>query len=172
MQSVTIRRALAQDAERLTALVQESGAYSGAYASIISGYRVTADYIARHEVFVAVGPDGRVLGFYALVLDPPELDLAFVADEAQGAGVGRLLVQHMKGRAREAGLSGVRVVAHPPAEEFYRRLGARRVGVVPPTPPRIGWERPELWFDTGAGTPAAATSDVAAAGGGSRGQRR
>ncbi|MFI9061687.1 GNAT family N-acetyltransferase [Streptomyces sp. NPDC053429] len=172
MQSMTIRRALARDAERLTALVQESGAYSGAYASIISGYRVTADYIARHEVFVAVGQDGRVLGFYALVLDPPELDLAFVADDAQGAGVGRLLVRHMTGRARDAGLPGVKVVAHPPAEEFYRRLGARRVGVVAPTPPRIGWERPQLWFDTGAGTPAAATSGVAAAGDVPRDQRR
>ncbi|GHB38460.1 N-acetyltransferase [Streptomyces cirratus] len=172
MQPMTIRRAAARDAERLTALVQGSRAYSGAYASIVSGYRVTADYIARHEVFAAVGPDGQVLGFYSLVLDPPELDLAFVADDAQGAGVGRLLVRHMTARARDAGLPGVRVVAHPPAEEFYRRLGARRVGVVPPTPPRIGWERPELWFDTGLGTPAAATSEVAAAGSGPRDQRR
>ncbi|MBO0654513.1 GNAT family N-acetyltransferase [Streptomyces triculaminicus] len=148
MQSITIKRAAAQDAERLTALVQESGAYEGKYASIISGYRVTADYIAQHGVFVAVDTVERLLGFYALVLEPPELDLAFVADDAQGRGVGRLLIEHMIGQAREAGLADVRVVSHPPAEEFYRRLGAERVGMVAPAPPKVAWERPELRFVT------------------------
>ncbi|MFD7283412.1 GNAT family N-acetyltransferase [Streptomyces sp. NPDC059862] len=148
MQSMTIRRAVAQDAERLTRLIQESGAYRGKYGSIISGYRVTADYIARHRVFVAVDAVGRPLGFYALVLEPPELDLAFVADSAQGRGIGRLLIEHMVGQAREAGLTDVRVVSHPPAEEFYRRLGAERVGTVAPSPPKVAWERPELRFTT------------------------
>ncbi|GGR86623.1 N-acetyltransferase [Streptomyces aureoverticillatus] len=146
MQSTAIKRAVGQDAERLTALVRGSGAYRGQYASIISGYRVTADYIARHRVFMAVGADSRLLGFYALVLDPPELDLMFVADEAQGMGIGRLLVEHMTDQAGEAGLSDVRVVAHPPAERFYRRLGADRVGTVAPSPPKVAWERPELRF--------------------------
>jgi GNAT superfamily N-acetyltransferase len=148
MRSLTITRAVAQDAERLTTLIHASGAYRGKYASIIAGYRVTADHIARHQVFVAADPAGRLLGFYALVLEPAELDLAFVADEAQGRGVGRLLVEHMLQQARKAGLAEVRVVAHPPAEEFYRRLGAERVGVVAPAPPRVTWERPELRFTT------------------------
>ncbi|WP_066939280.1 GNAT family N-acetyltransferase [Streptomyces sp. NBRC 110611] len=148
MHSITIRRAVGQDAERLTTLIQESGAYQGEYASIIADYRVTADYIARHQVFVAVDAVGQLLGFYALVLEPPELDLAFVADSAQGRGVGRLLIAHMIGQAREAGLTDVRVVSHPPAEEFYRRLGAERVGTVAPTPPKIAWGRPELRFTT------------------------
>ena len=146
MQSITIRRAVARDAERLTALVQASGAYRGLYASIISGYRVTADYLARHRVFTAVDAAGRLLGFYALVLEPPELDLAFVADDAQGTGIGRLLVEHMLGQAGRAGLASVRVVSHPPAEGFYRRLGAERVGTVAPSPPKVTWERPELRF--------------------------
>ncbi|MBB3075340.1 GNAT family N-acetyltransferase [Streptomyces violarus] len=148
MQSMTIRRAIGQDAGRLTTLIQESSAYQGEYASIISGYRVTADYIARHQVLVAVDPVERLLGFYALVVEPPELDLAFVADIAQGMGVGRLLMEHMIGQAREAGLAEVRVVSHPPAEEFYRRLGAERVGMVAASPPKVAWERPELRFTT------------------------
>ncbi|QLH26379.1 GNAT family N-acetyltransferase [Streptomyces sp. Rer75] len=142
MQSTMIVRAVEQDAEPLTALVQGSGAYRGPS----SGYRVTADYIARHQVFTAVDPAGRLLGFYALVLDPPELDLIFVADDAQGMGIGRLLVEHMVGRAREVGLTDVRVVSHPPAERFYRHLGAERVGTVAPLPPKVAWERPELRF--------------------------
>ncbi|WP_172385927.1 GNAT family N-acetyltransferase [Streptomyces sp. MNP-20] len=146
MQSTTIRRAAEQDAEPLTALVQGSRAYQGQYAPMVSGYRVTADYLARHEVFTAVDPAGRLLGFYALVLEPPELDLMFVADTAQGSGVGRLLVAHMKERAAAAGLTHVRVVSHPPAEKFYRRLGAERVGTVAPLLPKVTWERPELRF--------------------------
>ncbi|MFE3204412.1 GNAT family N-acetyltransferase [Embleya sp. NPDC055664] len=146
MQSITIRRAVASDADRLTALVRHSGAYRGHYASIIAGYRVTADYVARHRVFAAVDAGDEPLGFYALVLDPPELDLAFVADDTQGSGVGRLLIEHMIDEAGRAGLTAVRVVAHPPAEAFYRRLGATRVGTIAPSPPRVGWERPELRF--------------------------
>ncbi|POX42440.1 GNAT family N-acetyltransferase [Streptomyces sp. Ru73] len=146
MQPTTIRRAVAQDAQRLTSLIQQSSAYRGRYASIISGYRVTAEYVARHRVFVAVDASDQIRGFYSLVLEPPELDLAFVADEAQGLGVGRHLIGHMAGQAAEAGVTSVRVVAHPPAEKFYLRMGAQRVGAVAPSPPKVAWERPELRF--------------------------
>ncbi|CAM5233536.1 hypothetical protein SALBM217S_06257 [Streptomyces griseoloalbus] len=84
---VTIRRAVARDAKRLTRLVRGSGAYAGMYASAVAGYRVGPGYIESHRTYVAVGADehgDRILGFYALVLAPPELDLLFVADEAQG----------------------------------------------------------------------------------------
>jgi GNAT superfamily N-acetyltransferase len=144
-----IRRAIAQDAKRLTRLIQRSSAYQGGYASIIEGYRVGPDYIEHHRVFAASDDTGRVLGFYALVLDPPELDLAFVANDAQGLGIGRELITHMLGEARSAGLTEVRVISHPPAEPFYRRMGAEPVGTVPPKPPAVGWERPELrWVIT------------------------
>ncbi|MBQ0866961.1 GNAT family N-acetyltransferase [Streptomyces sp. RK75] len=148
MESMAIRRAVASDAEHLTTLIHDSSAYRGGYASIISGYRVTADYIARHRVFVAVDAVGRLLGLYALVVEPPELDLAFVADSAQGTGIGRLLIEHMIDQARQVGLTDVRVVSHPPAEEFYRHLGAERVGTITPSPPKVAWERPELRFTT------------------------
>ena len=77
---VTIRRAVARDAKRLTRLVRGSGAYAGRYATAVAGYRVGPDYIEAHRVFVAVGAEdhgGQVLGFYSLVLAPPELDLLF-----------------------------------------------------------------------------------------------
>ncbi|MFD5143959.1 GNAT family N-acetyltransferase [Streptomyces sp. NPDC058401] len=146
MQLVKIRRATGQDAGALTALVQESSAYRGQYAAVIAGYQVTPDYIERHLVFAAVNPTRQVLGFYALVVEPAELDLAFVSDEAQGLGMGRRLVEHMLDQARRAGLAHVRVVSNPPAEQFYRRLGAEPVGMIPPSPPKVTWERPELRF--------------------------
>jgi GNAT superfamily N-acetyltransferase len=146
---ITIRRAVARDAKRLTRLVRGSGAYTGEYAAAVAGYRVGPDYIEAHRAFVAVGadePGGRVLGFYSLVLVPPELDLLFVADDAQGRGIGRLLVAHMLSEARAAGIDRVKVVSHLPAEDFYHRAGAVRIGTAFANPPAVPWDRPELEF--------------------------
>ncbi|MFJ8750095.1 GNAT family N-acetyltransferase [Streptomyces sp. NPDC102441] len=142
--AVHVRRAVARDARRLTRLVTTSRAYEGPFAPMVAGYRVGPDYIEAHAVHVAVDDDGRVLGFYALILSPPELDLMFVADDAQGRGIGRLLVGHLRDEARRAGLTAVRVVAHPPAEGFYRGVGAERTGTVAANPPAVMWDRPEL----------------------------
>ncbi|MEU5191854.1 GNAT family N-acetyltransferase [Streptomyces klenkii] len=145
-----IRRATAADAAHLTELVRGSGAYQGGYAAMVADYEVTAEYVAANEVYVAEGTDERLLGFYALLLGPPaELDLMFVADDAQGLGVGRRLATHMQERARAAGLASVRVVSHPPSEGFYRSVGAIRTGTVPAALPAITWERPELRFALG-----------------------
>ncbi|ESQ01039.1 acetyltransferase [Streptomyces sp. GBA 94-10 4N24] len=65
-----------------------------------------------------------------------------VADESQGPGVGR----HMVRQAGQAGVTSVRVVARPPAEQFYVRMGAKRVGTVAPSPPKVAWERPDSRF--------------------------
>ncbi|GAB7110091.1 GNAT family N-acetyltransferase [Streptomyces phaeofaciens JCM 4814] len=145
----TIRRAVGRDAKRLTRLVRGSRAYEGQFAAMVADYRVGPTYIETHRVFVAVAADeheSRVLGFYSLVLDPPELDLLFVADEAQGRGIGRLLVAHMKSEARAAGLDRVRVVSHPPAEGFYRGVGAVHTGTASANPPAVAWDRPEFEF--------------------------
>ncbi|WP_395570368.1 GNAT family N-acetyltransferase [Streptomyces sp. BK79] len=146
---ITTRRAVARDAKRLTRLVRGSGAYAGKYEAAVADYRVGADYIEANRVFVAVGADeegGPVLGFYSLVLAPPELDLLFVADAAQGRGIGRQLIAHMRSEARAAGLSRVRVVSHLPAADFYHRVGAVRTGTALAHPPAVPWDRPEFEF--------------------------
>ncbi|NLU66758.1 GNAT family N-acetyltransferase [Streptomyces sp. HNM0574] len=147
-----VERAGAGDADALTALVHASRAYEGRYASIIAGYRVTPAYLTHEQVWKAVEPSsGRLFGFCSLLLgaEPPELDLAFVADEAQGRGIGRLLLDHVRGVARAAGHPAIRIVSHPPAEAFYLRVGAERVGTVPASPPHIPWGRPELMLGAG-----------------------
>ncbi|MET7795509.1 GNAT family N-acetyltransferase [Streptomyces decoyicus] len=173
---VLIRRAEGRDAGRLTRLVRSSRAYEGRYASMVEGYRVGPDYIEAHRVFVAVeeipgeeGPGERVLGFYSLMVEPAELDLMFVSDQAQGYGIGRRLVEHMRGEARRAGIDRVRVVSHPPAEGFYRSVGARTVGTVPANPPAVMWDRPELVFPVdpvGAGNPVGPVGPVVDSGAG------
>ncbi|MEE1746508.1 MULTISPECIES: GNAT family N-acetyltransferase [unclassified Streptomyces] len=149
-EAVRVRRATARDAKRLTRLVRKSRAYEGQYAAMVAGYRVGPDYIETHQVFAAVDPGTeRLLGFYSLVLSPPELDLMFVADDAQGLGIGRLLVDHLRGEAERSGLTGVRIVSHPPAEGFYRSVGARRTGTLAASPPAVMWDRPELLLPIG-----------------------
>ncbi|TWV53747.1 GNAT family N-acetyltransferase [Streptomyces misionensis] len=146
---ITIRRTVARDAKRLTRLVRGSGAYKGQYAAAVAGYRVGPDYLEAHRAFVAVGAGehgDQVLGFYSLVLAPPELDLLFVADEAQGRGIGRMLVAHMRSEARAAGIDRVKVVSHVPAEDFYHRVGAVRTGTARANPPAVPWDRPEFEF--------------------------
>jgi hypothetical protein len=44
------------------------------------------------------------------------------------------------------GIGRIHIVSHPPAEPFYRSVGAERVGDVPPVG-RITWSRPLLRLD-------------------------
>lgn len=137
-----IRRARAEDAPVLTAIMHASAAYAGGYARILDGYAVTPEQIARDHVYVAEAE--TILGFYSLTMLPePELDLLFVADAAQGRGIGRLLMEHLRATAAAIGVATVRIVSHPPALGFYQTNGARRIGTRPPSG-KVGWERPIL----------------------------
>ncbi|WIX84596.1 GNAT family N-acetyltransferase [Amycolatopsis sp. DG1A-15b] len=144
MGQIEIVRAAPGQAGTLTALMHASSAYRGEYSSILDGYAISPGYIEGNPTFTATR-DGEILGFYALL--EAELDLVFVADQAQGLGIGARLIEHMLAEARSRGLDSVRVVSHPPALPFYVRMGARRTGTIPAKPPKIRWDRPELRFD-------------------------
>ncbi|MGW0523741.1 GNAT family N-acetyltransferase [Crossiella sp. NPDC003009] len=130
-------------ADELTALMHNSSAYQGEYASILHGFRLTPADLTSAPAFVA-RRGTETLGFYRLIPAPPELDLLFVADHAQGLGLGRRLIRHMLALAGECGLTAVRIVSHPPAADFYRRQGAEQLRLLPPSPPRVTWTRPEF----------------------------
>lgn len=143
----TIRRARAEDATALTVTMLTSSSYAGDYARILDGYAVTAEQIARDHVFAAEAE--TILGFYSLTLVPePELDLLFVADAAQGRGIGRLLMTHLRATAAALGIATVRIVSHPPALGFYEASGAKRIGTKAPSG-KVGWERPILMLAIG-----------------------
>lgn len=52
--------------------------------------RILDAYLPRHDVHVAVDPDGRPVGFIGL--DGHHVDMLFVHDDARGRGVGRALL--------------------------------------------------------------------------------
>jgi hypothetical protein len=88
---LTIDQAVGDDAIRLTKLCRSSTAYRGIYADAIATVQVTPAYITENIVAVATNHNGQLLGFYSLIRDPPELDMMFVADDAQRSGTGRAL---------------------------------------------------------------------------------
>jgi GNAT superfamily N-acetyltransferase len=140
---ITVRRAAAADAPTLNTIVQGSSAYDGVYRAMIDGYVIAPEQIAGDEMHMAED-ESDVLGFYSLLLgDEPELDLMFVADAAQGRGVGRILFDHMRALAASRGISAVKIVSHPPALGFYRSMGAIEVGWAYPMGAAT-WVRPIL----------------------------
>ena len=141
-EDLSIRLATAEDCEALTALMLRSKAYEGQYRRMIENYPVAPAMVAKDEVW-AVEKGGELVGFYRLDLENADLDLMFVDDAAQGGGLGRAIFDHMKAFAARSGLSQVRIVAHPPAADFYRRMGAADVGVSSAKTPD-GWDRPIL----------------------------
>ena len=139
-----IRRAVPSDAAVLDRLMHDSSAYRGEYSVMLQSYAVTAEQVTSDEVYVLEDAN-KILGFYSLtnLKSCPELDLLFVADEAQGKHLGALLFEHMRQQAALLGASEVKIVAHPPAETFYLRMGATKTGVKPPSG-RVTWSRPIL----------------------------
>lgn len=139
---IAIRRATAADHAAINAIVQTSSAYQGAYRPMLDGYEVTEKQIVEEETWLA--EDGDVLGFYSLLFGAqPELDLMFVSDAAQGRGVGRLLFDHMRALAKARGVESLKIISHPPALDFYRRMGAIEVGLAYPVG-NVTWARPVL----------------------------
>jgi GNAT superfamily N-acetyltransferase len=146
--SASIRRAGSADCAALTRVMHASSAYRGTFAAILDGYAVTPSQVETDLVYLAEA-QGDVLGFYSLVVDDDgaaELDLMFVADAAQGQGLGARLFADMRELARELGITRVTIVAHPPAEAFYRRQGAARVGTRAASG-RVTWARPVLMLE-------------------------
>jgi GNAT superfamily N-acetyltransferase len=140
---IAIRRATAEDHAAINDIVQGSSAYDGVYRAMLDGYEVTARQIAEEETWIAA-ESAQPLGFYSLLFGAePELDLLFVADGAQGRGVGRHLFDHMRALAKTRGAARVKIVAHPPARDFYRRMGAVEVGLAYPAA-NVTWVRPVL----------------------------
>jgi GNAT superfamily N-acetyltransferase len=147
-----IRDAQAADAPALTRLVRNSGAYDGTYRVMVAAQLIDAAYLAANPTRVSVDDREAIVGFASLlvpgrgVAGEAELDFMFVADDRQGRGVGRALMADAVAVARGIGLGRIHIVSHPPAEPFYRSVGAERVGEVPPAG-RITWSRPLLCLD-------------------------
>jgi predicted GNAT family N-acyltransferase len=77
------------------------------------------------EHFVALGSDGRVLGYARLHLEDGESKVYQVvaAQEARSRGIGRALMDAAADRARDEGRHHIELDARVDALGFYERLG-------------------------------------------------
>ena len=143
--SATLRRAVGSDVPALNALIKASRAYQGEFAPMLEGYAITAAQVDQDH-YVVAEQAGEILGFYSLIVEgEPELDLMFVADSAQGTKLGSRLFEDMAAQARSRGIDAVKIVANPPAERFYLRMGTERIGTKLPKG-RITWRQPILYL--------------------------
>lgn len=143
---MNIRLATNEDIALLNSLMQTSSAYQGRYAAILQGYGISKEELRANVVHLAER-DGDIIGFYSLITGPdPELDLLFVSDDEQGSGVGKALFEHMCSIARDLHLMSVKIISHPPALNFYLRMGAYQIATKAPAG-RVTWSRPILQLD-------------------------
>ncbi|WP_392676242.1 GNAT family N-acetyltransferase [Streptomyces sp. LN785] len=130
-----IRLARVTEAEILSDLALRSKAHWGYDAEFIEACRdeltVDASEVARRRATVA-DRDGHILGFTTLEGEPPTgvLGMMFVAPQAIGQGIGRLLFEHTVATARALGFTQLTIDADPNAEPFYRAMGAVGSGSV------------------------------------------
>ncbi|HVE73114.1 MAG TPA: GNAT family N-acetyltransferase [Thermoanaerobaculia bacterium] len=128
---IEIRRAVSTDSERATELARIAKAHWGYPAEWLAAWdadlEISGDDIERHRTYVASVED-QVVGVCQLQESDAHafLEHVWVDPSVHRRGVGRALVQH----ARASAPGVLTVVADPHAEEFYLRLGARRVGEV------------------------------------------
>jgi GNAT superfamily N-acetyltransferase len=132
-----IRRARADEADALTAIAHAAKRHWGYPEAWIAQWRdaltLTPAYVADHPVFVAAEADGdRPHGFYALAVQGSDavLDHLWMEPAWMGRGIGRALLRHAMETARAQGAARLEIDSDPHAEEFYRRMGARRIGEV------------------------------------------
>ena len=90
---------------------------------VFSAERLSED-MARHEVFV-MRRLSRLLGTVSLGGD--ELHALFVLPRVQGRGLGRQLACFIEARARDQGVSLLKVSSSITARDFYARLGYRQL---------------------------------------------
>jgi GNAT superfamily N-acetyltransferase len=133
--TIGIRRAAVTDAHAASEVARAAKAHWGYPRALLDAWeatlRITADYIARHDVFVATS-GGRVVGVCAIETHGTrqELGHCWVAPDAQGRGVGSALLTQASVACLRAG-STLRIESDPHAAGFYERFGAIRVDDVP-----------------------------------------
>lgn len=145
-----VRPARRSEAAALTELALASKAHWGYDEAFLAACR---DELTMHPADIdrrrttVAEEDGRVLGFTTLDGAPPEgaLGMMFVAPDALGRGIGRLLFEHTVTEARRLGFARFTIDADPNAEPFYLAMGAVRIGATP-SGSILGRELPLLEF--------------------------
>src|SRR5438309_7696124 len=132
---VEIRLAKPDEAEILTQIAHAAKRYWKYPESWIEKWKpdltITPEFISTNELFVAE-IDGEIAGCCALIVTGSrgEIEHMWIKPEQMRRGVGRALFMHARSQAEKQGARLIELSADPNAEEFYARMGAKRIGEV------------------------------------------
>lgn len=131
---MTIVRARAEDAAALCAIAFSAKRHWRYPERWMEAWRDTLtvgpNFINANETYAAV-VNGSEVGFYALSVagDRLRLEHLWILPDSMKQGIGRSLFSHAVERAIVLGFRTMEIESDPNAEGFYRKLGARRIGV-------------------------------------------
>ncbi|WIX75021.1 GNAT family N-acetyltransferase [Amycolatopsis carbonis] len=133
MKQIRLRAAEPHEADDITALARRSKAYWGydqVFLDRVNDVLTVWPEQVRDEQVVVAERDGTMLGYYRLVGEPPDGELAdlFIEPGAIGTGLGRRLWEHATNSAGERGFRALELESDPHAESFYLHMAAHRVG--------------------------------------------
>lgn len=87
-------------------------------------------YDIENRYFVVAERDGTLEGFGQLNEAEGEVDALYVSPKCESRGTGTALLAHLEQRARECGVSELRLRSTLNAEGFYARAGYQRLALV------------------------------------------
>ncbi|MGJ8531358.1 MAG: GNAT family N-acetyltransferase [Alphaproteobacteria bacterium] len=124
------------ECELLSDLCLRSKAYWGYDSAFMEACReelTLTNEIFQDSIIVVVEDDGVIFGLAQLDPMVPDgiLEKLFVAPEAIGQGVGRLLFEWTVEMARSLGISNFTIDGDPNAVPFYLKMGAIQIGSSP-----------------------------------------
>jgi predicted N-acetyltransferase YhbS len=136
---ISVRPARTEEAGVLSEVCRRAKAHWGYDAAFMAAsadaLTITPQMIARARVLVAENAQQEILG--VATVEPLaakgafDLGHMFVEPGTMGAGVGRKLFEAIVALIAAEGATRLLILADPFAEEFYRRVGAKRVGDAP-----------------------------------------
>jgi GNAT superfamily N-acetyltransferase len=104
----------------------------------------------RDEITNLLEEHGRIVGFYVLSGEPPEMELSrmMIEPDRIGAGIGRILWDHAVATAAARGVRTITIDSDPNAEPFYQRMGAITTGEHDWAPPMMpDWRVKKMHFN-------------------------
>lgn len=135
---MNVRRASPNESELLTQIAIESESYWGEDEEFIRRfsieYRVSETFIKNNPTYV-LEDDSEIVGFYAITQNNniTELEYLYIKRSMIGKGCGKFLWMHIIKKCEELGVTRIELVTSPEALDFYKRQGAKQIGVVEST---------------------------------------
>lgn len=128
-----IRQAKIEDAETLSQIAYAAKSFWNYPESWLEVWKnaltITPEFIEKNEIYLAE-LDGKVLGFYALILEGEKVQLEhlWISPENIRGGIGKKLMADAIEKAKSRGASFIEIESDPNAEGFYKKQGGVKIG--------------------------------------------